>query len=186
MNAFFSEDDGREAIPLPRVFFESLSGKPHKRCVSCDRPLLADTIYMIEKVVMRSDVKYEFAICMDCADNMRTQMSEDSRARIDEYMRYKVRMPVQFGRPNPEKAMSRCMVTGKSVQDLEEYHLFALCQGENLADQQLPYMLSAEITEKVNELLSPETRDEWDRFMDDFVGVPPEYRELFKDITILV
>jgi hypothetical protein len=46
-------------------------------------------------------------------------------------------------------------------------------------------MLSGEIMAELQELLSPETKEVLDGFIDQYFGLPPEGKELIKDRDLL-
>jgi hypothetical protein len=47
-------------------------------------------------------------------------------------------------------------------------------------------MLSHEASNEIVELLSPATLDEYNRFVDDFFGLPPEFKKALKDSPVLM
>ena len=174
---------------LPGVFAQALTGRAFETCTRCGSAFGPETPFLVEKALLRHDVKFEYAVCFPCARSMRSRMSKTSKERIEawllEHFRFQAARPME-AQERPEDRIADCAVTGTHVGDLEHYHLYAQCVGDRLVTQPPPYMLSGDVMEALGELLSPETRDEMDDFMDRFLGVPPELRELFRDVPVLV
>ena len=75
---------------------------------------------------------------------------------------------------------SKCVVTGIPVEDLEEYNIVGQFVGDKMIKGQFPVLMSPSIGDEIQELLSQKTKDEFDDFMSEITGVPPELKELFK------
>ena len=74
--------------PIPSFFHAYDTGAPFRSCQVCERDLMTYTKpYVIEKAIRRypkfdtEDVIFEYAICMDCAEEQRKQMSKESMIR---------------------------------------------------------------------------------------------------------
>ena len=78
--------------------------------------------------------------------------------------------------PDP---LDECLLSGKHLQDMETYQVYAHCTGTQLSMNRGYYMLSDAVIEEIQELLSDKTRDELERFSDENLGVPPELKHLF-------
>ena len=72
------------------------------------------------------------------------------------------------------------MVTGKPISELEEYNMIGQFIGNEMIVGQFPVVMSPSIGEELQELLSQQTKDEFDDFMSTINNVPPELKELFK------
>jgi len=149
--------------------------------------------YMIERAFMPDDVVFEYAICMECGLSMRESMSEESRNKLDSFFQKHVQnhffnaMVLQGNSETPvEKFIERCLVTGKEISSLERYQIVGYFKGGFMQGIMPPFMISEEAAEQVQALLSKETKDEFDDFVDEFLGLPPELKELFKDSDILI
>lgn len=141
---------------------------------------------MIEKAFKRKEVIFEYAICMDCAQNMRGEMSKESMQSIQQYMLQNAKPEERFFELRDhdfsiDRWLSKCMLTNESRDEQEEYQIHGVFVGNKMVSNQFPYMISGTALEEMNELLSPETRGEIDRFKDEFFDIPPELADLFKD-----
>lgn len=182
-------EDQNHTHPIPEIFHNYSTGTQFDRCIDCDRQLLdGETEYFIEKALKSysgfsaKDVIFEYAICLPCAERLRKQMSKESMQSIQRYFSENInvmqRMQQMHANPeNPEAWMKQCMVKGVSIQDLEEYQLYAHCKGNELVTSQMPYMISGLALDEISNLLSNETLDELDNFMDQHFGPPPELME---------
>ncbi|MFT7588288.1 MAG: hypothetical protein ACI959_000495 [Limisphaerales bacterium] len=177
---------------IPTIFHKSIEKGPFSQCLMCETPFGPNSIYLIEKSVMSHDVKYEYAMCYSCAERMNGSMSKESRKCIDTFYQEHVDINARARRfeenpgIRPEELISNCLISGEPVHELEEYHVFAQCIGDKLVMANTPYMLSMPVMEQLNELLSPESKGERDRFIDDFLGLPPELRKLLKEVPVMV
>lgn len=169
---------------IPPEFYNSDNQRPFTHCKVCEAELLeSNRPYFIEKIVKRypdldtAEVLFEYAICENCAQEFHQQLSEQSRTKVSEYFEERVRTRMMEGL-NPKMDTQHCLITGASQEDTGEYQLVAQAQGRYLR-MTPPFMISGEILEQINELLSAETRDELDRFKGDNFGWPPELAEAF-------
>lgn len=183
---------------IPTVFLPHQSDSPFASCVNCDRNLLDDnTDYVIEKAVRQyreygtKDVIFEYAMCMHCAELMRRELSRESLERVQDFMQKSNlaasrQQLIDRNNWNIQDWISHCAVSGESVEQQDEYQLFAHCRGGQLVFSAMPYMISSTVAEAMSELLSAKTRDELNRFVDDNFGLPPELKQPITDRPILL
>lgn len=191
-----SSQPTHEIIPIPEIFYNTDTKSPFCNCTMCDTDILSgDTPYVIEKAIKNypeentQDVIFEYALCMECLDVTRKSFSKDSLIKINEYMTRNINMEERRKNLSGKNTndiynwISNCIVNNKSVDELPEYQIMCQCYGENMLIADLPYMISCDVTEEIQELLSQQTKDELNRFYDNNLGIPPELRELFKTKT---
>lgn len=183
---------------IPHVFLPHQSSSPFSKCVNCDRNLLDEnTDYVIEKAVRQyreygtSDVIFEYAMCMSCAELMRRELSQESLERVQNFMQQSNLMAsrqqlIDQNNWNIHDWISHCAVSNLGMEQQDEYQLFAHCRGGQLVFSAMPYMISSTVAEAMSELLSPKTRDELNRFVDDNFGLPPELKQPITDRPILL
>ena len=187
---------------MPESLYSDLTGKPMQNCVNCDRNIIeTGELYVLEKAFRYypeygfHNTIFEYIMCLPCAEEMQKSISQDSQQRIQDYFA-KVsphrdhHMTWQGEEADFEKWTSECMVKGTPKKGMEEYQICATCEGENLVfnyyPTPLPYMLSHEASNEIAELLSAETLEEYNRFVDDNFGLPPEFKKALKDSPVLV
>jgi hypothetical protein len=185
-------------IAIPEAFQSFATGKPFENCICCECYLLEDgTSYVIEKSMIQypgaavKDVAFEYAMCLPCVEKMRQTLSKASLARMEAYFQERVDFAarrnslLQNGRRNVQDWLQHCLVSQIPIQETSEYQIFAQCDGPDMLFGYAPYMLSGEIMAELQELLSPETKEVLDGFIDQHFGLPPEWKELIKDKNLL-
>ncbi|MEM6642787.1 MAG: hypothetical protein AAF616_07385 [Bacteroidota bacterium] len=158
---------------IPKDFYSFESGTPFDRCIECDKYLLDEsTEYIIEKAVRNydgyqaRDVIFDYAICLDCAENLRKAVSKQSMSEMINYFQRNLSLAAQqkLRAGKSGDSLSRCMVKNIHVDDCQEYQLFAHCKGQNLSAVQAPYLISGAVIEELSQLLSDATIDEMNGF----------------------
>ncbi len=185
-------------IPIPEILYSDLTGKPMTNCVSCDRNLLnSSEPYIIEKAFRHyseygiNNTIFEYIMCMPCAQNVHESMSVESRKKIEEYFAH-IDLPrrsqelwEEFGN-DFDSWVKKCLVNGSDINQQDEYQLCAQCVGDKVVFSLLPYMLSFDASDEIASLLSAKTLEEYDRFIDDNFGLPPEFKKALKDNPVIL
>jgi len=184
-----SEDNYHNKYEIPEAFLNYSTNSNFTNCIDCDRFLLeGDIEYFIEKAMKAYqgykaiDVVFEYAICMECAEKVRKKMSADSMKSIQNYFMDNVDLNDRLSLVNthndkPAEWIEKCMIKGTGKDQLEEYQIYAHCRGKQLITTQMPYMISGPALDDIANLLSNQTLDELDNFMNDNFGPPPELEE---------
>lgn len=164
-------------IPVPKIFHSEETGAPFAKCVCCDLRLAEDgTGYLIEKGFMKGETAFEYAMCFQCHRKISSELSPASMKRIEHYLGERIDPEERYreiAARDPgdwESWISRCMLSGKELG--EEYQIFGQCDGGDLLLAYMPYAICGEELENLAQILSKETRDRIDGFVDDFLGVP--------------
>jgi len=177
---------------VPEAFHSFTEEGPFSKCTLCEGQLLEDgTPYLIHKAFHRSEVIFEYAMCLPCRAKMQEELSAESLERINAYMdRYDIedRGEALLEEHGTEVApwISHCLISGKPIEGEDEYHYYAFCDGPDLVFNGLPMALAGGVDEELNELLSKQTRDRLDGFVDEQFGLPPELRKPIKGSPILI
>ena len=181
-------NDNQHEIPAS---LRNDDGNLHTHCRVCNNYLLDEgSEYYLEKVVRRlpelntEQVLFEFAVCASCLNNLRKSLSTESKLALENF--FKTKMTESFAlRPDtdPYEAFNdkRCLVTGQAAQEFDTYQMAAFCRGTQLHPQQPPMLIGDSVIEESNHLLSAQTRDELNNFMDNNFGWPPEFAKLLTD-----
>jgi hypothetical protein len=179
-----------EHIPVPEEFHSFEAGKPFNQCLACQKQLLEDgTLYFIEKAYQKDEVLFEYAICLECREAMQKEISESSQERVNAYFGSKVDLVarrqslIEKHRLDHRPWIDRCILTGKSLKQSRQHQIITLCDGGDMLFSYLPYMISGEAMRELTELLSKQTKDRLDGFVDEFLGLPPGVRDL--DLVLL-
>nr|WKN36523.1 hypothetical protein K4G66_29615 [Tunicatimonas sp. TK19036] len=189
----------QEYTDIPPVFHSHSTKKPFENCISCNRPLLApDTQYLVEKAFRHyrefntTDVIFEYAICLGCAERMRKELSLSSLSRIQEYFDEKVDLHqrreklMNDSSPDASQWLNECLVTGATADSMDEYQIYGHFMGDRCVFSFMPYMIGGPAVDEITNLLSAKTLGEIDRFIDENFGLPPELKKPIKDHPILL
>lgn len=183
---------------IPDIFLPYGQSDPFTHCINCNTYLLQnDTEYVVEKAIRHyqkldaSDVIFEYAMCMNCAEQIRKELSHESLQAIQRFMADSRMLDsrqrlIKENNWNIDDWLSHCAVNGQKIEDQDEYQIFAHCRGDQLVFSAMPYMISGAAVEEMSELLSAKTRDELDRFVDDNFGLPPELKQPIKDNPVIM
>lgn len=177
----------QKKIDIPEKFKTFISEEFFQNCISCQKYLLkAKTLYVIEKAIKDNHVEFEYAMCMDCAEKMRKNLSDLSLARIGKYFEDHIESfderihLIEQKYKTVDDYLSTCLINGSPVNILNEYQIFAYCEGNKLLVSYFPYMISHEAIEEMQDLLSAQTKDELDDFTRRHFDLPPEWKETVK------
>lgn len=190
----FSESDGQFRLPkrgpIATSFYPFDSDEPFSACTMCQRIFSEDEDYIIEKAIKGSDVIFEIAMCLSCAEDIRKQLSRDSLERIEAYMSrvdFNARAQHFISQPSSDiqDYLGHCVVSGKRIDPKEEHQIYAYCSGREMMYAAMPYAISGEIMEEIQQLLSPETKQELDNFMDQYL-IPDDLRDLIKGRPVFI
>ncbi|MCP4708358.1 MAG: hypothetical protein GY869_07025 [Planctomycetes bacterium] len=147
---------------------------------------------MIEKIYKGSEVIVEHAICLKCCLGKREDLSKESCGRIDRYFDQHIDMNrrrlhmLQAEQTDVEPWMSNCIVTGKHIDQGDEYQIYAHCDGEHMLFSGYPFMISAETLSQLQKLLSKKTRDFMNDFVGEYHGLPGEFIDNFDNSPMLL
>lgn len=171
-----NENEGHEppfTIPVPEIFWSFETEEPIRHCLVCQKDLIeSGEHYLIEKAFSQGEVVFEYALCIACHSGLVQELSENSLKLIQNYFEEHVEMEKRRQRIANEfdgtvlPWLSRCMFTGKSVLESNEYQILGMCTGDELVIGDLPHAISGEAIEAIMNLLSDKTKG----FMDDFTG----------------
>lgn len=176
--------------PIDKKFYPFDSEDPFGSCTMCQTEFEEHSNYLIEKAIKGTDVIFELAMCIPCAEQMRNQLSEDSRERIELYMSQvnfekRAQDAMESESQNIEDYIGKCIVSGFEIDPDEEHQIYAFCIGKEMVYGAMPYAISGVVMEEVQELLSPETKQEMDDFMDQYL-IPDDLRDLLKGRPVFV
>ena len=185
--------------PIPKLFKSDLTGDTFKHCVSCECDLHDKPEgYLIEKAIKpyfgfkSFSTIFEYAMCLPCMEKMKNELSESAKTNVQNYfMRHmnfdpKITTGNEHEDPDISEWVDECMVYGTKVEELGECQIMAHCVGDNILYQQLPYMISSQVSDDILALLSQKSKDELENFKNNFPGGTPEFMELLEKKTVFV
>ena len=170
---------------IPETFYSFDTKHPFTECLECKRNLLDPPLpYFIEKAFRKypgfdvHDVIYEFAMCVNCAEEMRQSLSKESTAALQQYMTNMQQQ--QSSDMSTASDLERCMITQEPIAAQEEYIIYGVFQGNEMMVAEFPYAIGMEAMNQLSDLLSNETLDIMDDFMGKHFTGPPEVNEWLK------
>lgn len=188
-----------ESLKIPEIFYSDAEGRPFDRCIDCNKKLLqGKQEYIIEKALKKypdyntDDTIFEYAICLNCAEKIFMSFSDASRKAIEKYFEEHIDIEsrlIEAGNKNSfviDEHINKCMIKGLPIEELQEYQLVCYCQGDRISMIRPPYMISGQASDEIMQLLSNRTIDILNGFTDEFLGLPPELKDIFKDKPMLV
>ena len=141
-------------------------------------------IYMVEKVYRGSEAIMEMAICLPCLMQMQDEISDESKAIIQNQFHSQIDWEARLewslsqaaeNKLDPQRWLESCIFTGDSRSNLYSFQACGMFYGNQLMLNQLPYILSGKAIEKISGLLSTKTKDHMQDFIDTQFGMPPEF-----------
>lgn len=184
---------------IPKLFKSDLTGGLFDTCVSCGCKLLTNEEgYFIEKALKpyrgltTYSTVFEYGMCMTCMETMRSELSEESRKKVDAYFLEKIdfhaRMELVQNDEDPsvDDLIANCVVYGDKVEDLSECQIIAQCMGDQLVIQAAPYMIGNRVSDDVLALLSKKSLGDLDDFKDRLTGGTPEFMELLEKKKVFI
>ena len=130
------------------------------------------------------DTLWELAICTRCGTRGTANYSQESMERIAHYFTSRVdwearRERLKPGAPeNFNEWIEKCELTGTKMEDCTDFKMSCDAFGTMLSFTNLPMIISLKAVEEIDALLSAQTREEMEGFLDQFPLVPPELKEL--------
>lgn len=168
---------------IPSTFYSFDTELPFTHCIECDCELIeSGREYMIEKAIrtypgyQATDVIFDYAICMSCALDIQQSLSEESLKTMQKFISENMSHRAPSGLTVTEM-LENCMVSGLPKAECEEFQIFAFCSGAYLDMRVTPYMISGQVLDQMQELLSVETKDELNGFFDKHFSPSPGLME---------
>ena len=182
-----------EYIPVPPILHSVEKEGLFDKCIVCQRNLLdEDTRYLIEKGFRGERVIFEYAICYGCRDQMAEGISLESRKKLGEMWNRKVdlkkrrRKLLKKSKTNIEPWIEYCILGGDRRDKVEAYQIYAECQGSDMLFSYHPYIIGELAIEELIKLLSKKTLDILGDFIDEYLGLGPEFSDVPQEFLLLV
>lgn len=170
--------------PVPKLFWSEYSDAPFARCVDCDCELGASDFYLIQKCYVGTEPVFEFAICSACRARVSARCSAETNRAVQAFlMQFLSRRERSFeDLDDVDDALARCLdeciVCSRARSSCHRYNIGGLFHLSDLVVQltpqaQSPLMICQDCETSMSELVSQQTRDTWDRFVEENFDGPP-------------
>lgn len=173
--------EGSIRVDIPTLFKTFVSEQLFENCIQCGCNLLNDDKeYFIEKVLKDDQIEIEYAICTECVEKVDVKISDESKENIKNFMTLRANnmtsnlILMDSGETDYNKWIKNCIVTGQEVNNTEEHQIAAHCVGRKMVLSLMPYKISFQAMEQMQELLSAQTKEELDNFKKQNLDLPPE------------
>jgi hypothetical protein len=184
MQSEFFWHDSSLRIPIPKLFHSLEHEGPFVNCTMCGSSLRGrDDRYIVQRVFQQDEPILELAMCMSCRDEQSLELSDESRERIEQYIRQTLDL-----QPRVEKItqiesidsldpwLNECLLTGHTWSTVSRRSICGICYGDELELGHLfPYMITGVAEEALSDRVSQKTRDWLSDFVGTHFGMPPEF-----------
>ncbi len=166
-----------------RIFWPMYGKRPFETCVVCQKSLFdASEPYLIERAFRIEEPIFEYAMCWACRQKCGQGISPKSTQRIvahiEEHVDFEARAErlIDVGSENVAPWLQRCLLTKADRSECRDYQITALAYQDRLLLGGMPLLISSEAAEQLQRLFSKQTREAMDDFTEQFLGMPPEFR----------
>lgn len=181
-------------LSIPDEFNSDSDDQPFRNCKICNCDLTGDVVYTVEKAYKQIDEErkitlFEVALCLPCAEEQSNKMSDESRQYMEKMMGGNGFMEKRHKSWDSDWRKSwkeSCLITGEPVKLNDEFHVVGQFKGGELIPYATPFVIGQALLEEIQENLSFETKEEMDRFGEQFLGPDPSIRELLPDYQIIL
>lgn len=159
--------------PIPSMFHSFELDGPFTHCTACQKDLKASKAsYLLEKIISRGEVIAEYALCRECMQPMREEISEESKTRIQAF--YKENRKVW-------QDLTKCNLCLQPMEELVSYKIVADCIGDTLFSLNHPTTLCGTCHGKLSECVSELTRKNMEGYRDKLFPDPPQVAKELKE-----
>mgnify|MGYP006275313799 CR=1 FL=1 len=152
--------------PIPSLLHSFETGEAFQHCTGCGKDLLAEKAsYLVEKIFSKGEVIVEYAMCRDCLEPIRQEISAESKEAIQKF--HKERRKIF-------QNLEKCNFCLQPVEELVGYKMVADCSGDQLFSLGHPTTLCGTCHGEMAEGISEKTKKDLDKHRDKFVPDPPQ------------
>jgi len=166
---------------VPTTFDSFETDEPFSHCCDCGCDLEQASMFIVNKSYVGDECVFELALCMDCRQKMQSQLSEQSRVAMFDFMHDRVDMDARkttLGIDSETDAyLAHCITCNQTRESVTGYTLGAMFCIRNLIKGPFPMLMCNKCEEELSETISDETRKMWDEFIGEhFPGPPAEIK----------
>jgi len=175
-------------VPVPRPFWSEYLDEPFATCVDCGEPLEDSPVHVIQKRFVAGEAVFEMAICENCRQSLVSEYSVETRQNIENYLAADGQLTSRISEISPDvlndvtallrHCMDQCVVCQTPRDKCHKYTLAGGGCHFDLIVQispqgQTPVMICDKCESGLQDLISAQTRDRWNRFIDENFDGPP-------------
>lgn len=175
-------------VPMPKPLWSAYLEAPFVECIDCGGPLDESPVYIIQKRVVADETVFEMAICESCRASLVSEYSQETLRNIENFLaadgglgHRMDSLPAELMQ-DPGRfldyCLNHCVVCETPRSQLHRYSVAAGGRGRNLILQiiplgQSPMLVCDRCESGMQDLISQQTRDRWNRFVDEHFDGPP-------------
>ena len=170
----------RREHEITKFFYSEETDQPFRNCIDCDcELLLGDVPYTVQKVFVRDEAVFEYAMCATCAERLRAELSTETQLAYQQFLFSSADLSNRIGlvrEPDEHELdewIESCMVCHKPRSECYRFSLCGLLTGAKILLSEFPAIVCDDCEKELSELTSKETRDRWDRFVEENFDGPP-------------
>ena len=181
---------------IPPFFYNYNTNSPFTKCTLCDGDL-TEAPYVIEKHLKHNiqfgtnEIVYEYAVCNACLSQKQGDISDESMASIQKLMaehQHHLLMKLEYlhstEKYQVESWIEKCSFTGLPANKCSSFSVSALIENHQLIFEQTPLMVSDVFQEKMQEVLSKETKESFDGLKDKILDGSPSVEDIIGTPTV--
>ncbi len=164
-------------IPIPPTFQSVYHDDLFHECFGCQCDLLGQLVpYAVAKHIVVAEPVFEMALCLNC---VATLQSKETQERVSAFVKSLLleRRSAPAEGYTWEDGISACLICERPKAACRRYQLLGVCMQRDLLvsapPTPTPYLICEDCNEQLSQLLSQETRENWDRFMAERNDDPP-------------
>ncbi len=165
---------------IPKLFHSEETEEPFAACIDCGCVLLGGELdYTVQKVFVRDEAVFEYAMCRACSEKLRAELSIETQIAYQSFLMSSadlsnrvelVRSPEDF---EFDDWIESCLVCHKLRTECYRFSLCGMFSGSSLILAEFPAMICDDCEKQMGSLTSKETQDRWNRFVEDNFDGPP-------------
>ena len=175
---------------MPKHFDSSETDSPFTHCSACGCELELETAYIINKSYVNGECVFEMALCINCREELNSQLSQKSKEAVYDFIESNADFAAQKEQLGEDytmdEALSTCLTCGKDAKNEKNFSIGCMFSVGMVIPDTFPMLICGECEEKMNDVVSPETRSTWDRFIGENFPGPPSELSLPKNKPMLI
>lgn len=156
------------------------TGGSFETCTKCARELSSTgEPWIVNKEWHRGECVMEYALCHTCRGEMQASISAESLAFVQRFFEQHID-PMRFlehvsaDDDDPARLIAECFACGQSRESVDGFGISAMFEAPNVLEiGPLPVLMCHHCSAKVEAGISKETRESWQRFVDENFPGPP-------------
>ena len=166
------------------LFNSHETGTAFTHCCDCNCELTDASFHIVNQSYSGSECIFEFAMCYSCREKLNAQLSEESRVAVFDFMHDNTDMEKReksLGNNSETEAyIEHCVTCNKPRKEAAGYTLGAMFVDQTILKGQFPILICDTCELELSEKISDETRDVWDKFIEENFPCPPSDAKLPK------